>query len=110
MRAQFVHDVLEALRERYIEVAWTRDVDLALDQNAARPRRHYEHAVGEKHGFAQVVGDEADGDLARGMQIANHAPQFLASERIERAKRLIEHQQLRLVDQRTAERGALLHA
>src|SRR3954467_12388462 len=29
---------------------------------------------------------------------------------LERAERLVEHQQIRLVDQRAAERGALLHA
>ena len=38
------------------------------------------------------------------------APQLLAGELIERAERLVEHQQLRLVDQRAAERGALQHA
>ena len=51
-----------------------------------------------------------DGDLARRMQVADHAPQLLAGEGIERAERLVEHQQVRLVDQRAAERGALLHA
>ena len=51
-----------------------------------------------------------DGDLARRMQVADHAPQLLAREGVERAERLVEHQQLRLVDQRAAERGALLHA
>ena len=56
-----MHDVLEALRERHVEIARARDVDLALDQNAARPRRHHEHAVGKEHGFAQVVGHEANG-------------------------------------------------
>ncbi len=47
---------------------------------------------------------------ARGMQVADHAPQFLAREGVERAERLVQHQQLRLVDQRAAQRGALLHA
>ena len=37
-------------------------------------------------------------------------PQLLARERIERAERLIEQQQRRLVDQRAAQRRALLHA
>ena len=67
MRTQFVHDVLETLCECHIEVARARDVDLALDQNAARPRRHHKHAVGKEHCFAQVVGHEANGDLTRGM-------------------------------------------
>ena len=50
------------------------------------------------------------GDLARRMQVADHAPQLLAREGVERAERLVQHQQFRLVDQRAAERGALLHA
>ena len=44
------------------------------------------------------------------VQIAHHAPQLLAREGIERAERLVEHQQVGLVDQRAAEVGALLHA
>ena len=78
--------------------------------HAAGPRRHHEDAVGEEHRLAQVVRHQHDGDLARRVQVADHAPQLLARERIERAERLVEHQQIRLVDQRAAERGALLHA
>ena len=100
----------KSVREGHLEIARPRNVDLALDQDAAGPRRHDEHAVGEEHRLAQVVGDEDDGDLARRVQVADHAPQLLARERIERAERLVEHQQLRFVDQRAAERGALLHA
>ena len=43
-------------------------------------------------------------------QILHDRPQFLARELIERAERLVEHQKLRIVDQRAAERGALHHA
>src|SRR5262249_18112201 len=39
-----------------------------------------------------------------------YQPQFLAGERVQRGKRLIEHQQRGMVDERAAERGALLHA
>ena len=38
------------------------------------------------------------------------APQLLAGERVERSERLVEQQDLRLVDERAADRGALLHA
>ena len=99
-----------AWREGHVQIARPRHLDLALDQDAAGPRRHHEHAVGEEHRLAQVVGHQDDGDLARRVQVADHAPQLLAGEGIERAERLVEHQQLRLVDQRAAERGALLHA
>jgi hypothetical protein len=54
--------------------------------------------------------DQHHGDAARGMQVADDAPQFLAGEGVERTERLVQHQQLRLVDQRAAQRGALLHA
>ncbi len=55
--------------------------------------RHDENAVGEEHRLAQIVGHEDDGDAARGMKVADHAPQLLAGEGVERAERLIEHQQ-----------------
>ena len=83
---------------------------LRSTSDAAGSRRHHEHPVGEEHRLAQVVGDEADGDLARRVQVADHAPQLFAREGVERAERLVEHQELRLMDQRAAERGALLHA
>ncbi len=35
-----------------------------------------------------------DGDLARRLQVADHAPQLLAREGVERAERLVEHQQI----------------
>ena len=43
-------------------------------------------------------------------EIAQHAPQLLAGEGIERGERLVQHQQRRLMDQRAAERDTLLHA
>jgi len=43
-------------------------------------------------------------------QRLHDAPQLLAREGVERAERLVEHQELGLVDQGTAEVGALLHA
>jgi hypothetical protein len=108
--AQLVHDRAEFRRKRHLEVARARNVDDALGEHAARPRRHHEDAVGEEHGFAQVVGHQHHRDLARRVQVADHAPKFLARERIERAERLVEHQEVRLVDQRAAKRRALLHA
>ena len=99
-----------SVREGHFEIARPRQFDAALDQDAARPRRHHEDAVGEEHRLAQIVRHQDHGDLARRVQVADHAPQLLAGEGIERAERLVEHQQLRLVDQRAAQRGALLHA
>ena len=59
MRAQLGDDLLERRRERHLQVARPRNLDLALDDDPAGPRRHHEHAVGEEHGFAEIVGDEA---------------------------------------------------
>jgi hypothetical protein len=44
------------------------------------------------------------------MQIAHHAPQLLAREAVRGPEGLVQHQQLRLVNQGAAQRGALLHA
>ena len=74
------------------------------------PRAHHMDRVGEEHRLAQVVGDEHDREAEPLPDVAQHAPQFLAREGVERGERLVEHQQRGLVDQRAAERGALLHA
>ena len=108
--AQLVDDVGEGRRVGDLEVARAGQVDLALGDDAAGPRAHAEDAVGEERRLAQVVGDEDDRDAARRVQVADHAPQLFAREGVEGAEGLVEHQQLRLVDERAAERGALLHA
>ena len=56
------------------------------------------------------MGHEHDREPFLGPQIAQHAPEFLARERIECCKGLIEQQQFGLVDERAADRCALLHA
>jgi hypothetical protein len=60
--------------------------------------------------FPQVVRHQHDGRSARQPEVLHHAPQFLAGELVERAERLVEHQQLRFMDERAAERGPLQHA
>ena len=74
------------------------------------PRAHDVDVVGEEGRLAQVVGDQDDGEADLLPQVAQHAPQLLAREGVERGERLVEHQQRRLVDQRAAQRDALLHA
>jgi hypothetical protein len=56
------------------------------------------------------VRHQDDRDLLRRVQVAHHAPQFLAGEAVEGAEGLVEHQELGLVDECPAERRALLHA
>src|SRR3954447_17110801 len=87
--AQLMHDIDELRRVGNLKVARARNVDLALCEDAAWTRRHHENAVREEHGLAQVVRHQHHGDLARRMQVADHAPQLLTGERIERAERLV---------------------
>ena len=63
MGAQFVNDVCERRRERDLQIARSRQVDLALLDDAAGPRRHHQDAVGELHGFGEIVRDQQRGLL-----------------------------------------------
>src|SRR5918992_4573001 len=108
--AQRVHDVLELLRVGDFEIARPRNRHLTAAHDAAGAARHHVHRVGEEYRLAQVVRDEQHRHLAGGLQVAQREPQLLAREGVERAERLVEQQDLGLVDQRAADRGALLHA
>ena len=74
------------------------------------PRAHHADAAAEEAGLAQVVGDQQHGRLVRDPELLQDRPQFFARELVERAERLVEQQQPRLVDQRAAQLGALQHA
>ena len=76
----------------------------------AGPRPHDADAVGEIAGLLQIVGDQQHGRPQLRSTVLHDRPQFLAGELVERAERLVEHQKLRIVDQRAAQRGALQHA
>ena len=86
-----------------------RSTEVTLD-DAARTVGHHIDGVGEEHRFAQIMRHQHHGHAARGLNVAQHAPQLLAREGVERAEGLVEHQDLGLVDQRAADRRALLHA
>ena len=78
--------------------------------DAARPRRHHRHAVGEIDRLLHVVGDEDHGlrrALPDAQQLALHQP---AGLRVERAERLVHQQDLGIEGERARDRGALLHA
>ena len=76
----------------------------------ARPPRQNDDAVAEQDGLLDVVGDQERGAPEVLPQPRQFQRQFLARQCIERPERLIEQQQLRIGQQRAAERGALLHA
>src|SRR5688572_9517166 len=90
--------------------AWPRDVDFELPHDAARPRRHHDDAVAEEDRLVNRVGDQHHGLAARhpnALQLGVHA---LASERIERAERLVHQEKLGIARERAHDRGALLHS
>src|SRR5687768_14736404 len=106
---ELVHDVLERLRVRHFQIARPRNRHLAAPHDPAGTARHHVHRVGEEYRLAQVVRDQHDRHLARGLQVSQREPELLAREGIERAEWLVEQQDLGLVNQRATDRGALLH-
>ena len=90
--------------------ARTRNVDVDDLQDAARGRRHDDHAVGQQHRLLDRVGDQHDGlavALPDPHQLDIHV---VARHRIERAERLVQQQDRRVEHERAADRGAPLHA
>src|SRR5216683_4762560 len=108
--AQLVDELDEMRLEGGGQGARPRDVDLPAEHDAAGAAAHDIDRVGEKDRLAQIVRHQHAGEALFQPQRLHDAPQFLAREGVEGAERLVEHQQLRLVDQRAAEVGALLHA
>ena len=100
----------EVGRIGHFDRARPRKRHFGVVDDLARPRPHHADAVGEIAGFLQIVGDEQHRGPQLHPQLLHDRPQFLAGELIERAERLVEHQKLRLVHQRAAQRGALQHA
>src|SRR5829696_4311507 len=76
--SQFMHQVLEGRRVGDLELARACDRYRAAAHDPARPARHHVDRVGEEHRLAQVVRHQHDSHLARGLQVAQRAPQFLA--------------------------------
>ena len=66
-----------------------------------------EHAVGEREGLVDVVGDEQDRGLVPPPELDHEVVHLDAGQRVQRAERLVEQQQVGLADQRAGERDAL---
>ena len=105
-----MYDVGETRLEADVEIARAWQLDPLGHDDVSRPRAHDVDVVGKKGGFAQVVRDQDDGEAELLPNVAQHAPQLFARERIQRGERLVQHQQCGLMDERAAERDALLHA
>ena len=95
---------------RHLQRARSRQVDDALRHDAARPCAHDQNTIGQQRCFAQIVRDENDRRFSRQPKLLQGEPQLLPSEHVERSERLVQHQQGGIMDERPAERGALLHA
>ena len=83
-----------------------------LDDTSISPgsRRHHHDAVGEQDRLVDAVGDEDHGLAGREPQLLEIDAHLFAGQRVERAEGLVHQQQRRVVDQRSRDRGALLHA
>ena len=75
-----------------------------------RPSVEHEDPVGEHDRLVDVVGDEQDRRAVARAQVAQQGVHPDAGERVERAERLVEQQQLGVADQRPGQRDALLLA
>ena len=96
-----------APRDRIVAL---RHVDDDFVDDAAGAPAHDQHAVGQRHGFRQIVGDEQRG-LARELQrLRQVALQHHAGLRVDRRERLVEQQHMRIDGQRARQRHALAHA
>src|SRR5260221_8475064 len=67
-------------------------------------------AGAEKHRLSYPVGDKDNGFLRLLPDAQQLEVHLLARERVERAERLVHEDELGIVDERTRDRGALLHA
>ena len=88
----------------------TIDRDREFLHDPSRPLRHHQHALGQVDGLVDVVGDHDDGLAGRLPQPQQLVLHGLARLRVERAERLVEQQDFRIVGERARDRDALLHA
>ena len=84
------------------------DVDDLLDGGGAGA--HHDHAVGELHGFVDVVGDEDDGLALRLPDAQQFAAHDQAGDGIERAEGLVEEEHVGVHRQGARHFEPLLHA
>ena len=75
-----------------------------------RPSFITHHEVGQRHRLVLAVGDMDEGDAELALQPLQLGAHPEPQERVERRKRLVQQQDLRLGDQRAGQRHALLLA
>src|SRR5262249_20220370 len=83
------------------------DVDHAIEPS--RSWRHDHNAIGEKYRFWHAVSNEQHRHAPFVPDLLEVENQLVASERIERAERLVHQQLAGIVDERATQRNALAH-
>jgi hypothetical protein len=59
-----MHEIDEVLLEGAFYRPRSRQIDAMIGNDAARPGAHHENAIGQKSGFAQVMGYEHAGEFS----------------------------------------------
>ncbi len=78
--------------------------------DAAGPRRHDDHAIGEQDRLLDRVRDKDHGELGAGPKLQQFLLQPFARHGIERPERLVHKDDLRIVGEHTRDGHALAHA
>src|SRR5262249_43537978 len=103
-----VADVIGGSAEAF--VARIGRVDRKLGEDAARPPRHHDYALGKIDGLEHTMADEDDGLAQRTPEREQVVVEAKAGDLVERGKRLVHQQELRLGHERARDRGAHLHS
>ena len=96
-----------AALERIVAVG---NVDRDLVDDAAGAAAHHQHAVGQRDGLQQIVGDQQRGLAGALERLRQLALQHHAGLRVHRRERLVEQQHGRIDRERAGQRHALPHA
>ena len=102
------------MREGFgLAVARLRQLHLEVGADVAGIAAEHDDAIGQQHGFFNVVGDDEDGLGGHGFlgpQLQQFAAQVLGGEHVERGERLVHEEHFRLDDQGARKADALPHA
>ncbi len=80
-----------------------------LGHDPTGPRRHHDDAVGDEDRLGDAVGDHHDGRGRALAELEQLEVESFAGQRVERAERLVEEQDLGFEGERAGERHALAH-
>jgi hypothetical protein len=108
--AQIVDDFGVRRIECCRECARPGNCDWAPMDDAARPLAHHMHGIGQERSFPQIMCDQNGREALPQPEVLEDLPKVFLREGIQCRKRLVQHEELRLVNDRSAEIGALLHA